>query len=254
MSDGTTLMTRLVRIVLLLGGAAGLFSAGLVGTLGVRGKLNAEYLGPLLGGPEQEAETEGPPAAPHAGPAARPHQEAERRTGSAAGDGLLPPITLPSPFSSEETTALFEELEATRVDLRERSAQLQREQKDFELVRVDLNRRWDELNRREEELEETIKSLAAERQELDGRSVLLEEAELANIQQLAEDVEKMPSEAAAALLTEKTAEEAAKILKFVKPREAGKILAALPPKLASSVSQRMLGVLQADGSGKSGGK
>ncbi len=254
MSDKPAVANQVLRVVLLLGGAIGLFSAGLVGTLGVRGKLNAEYLGPLLGGAEQAAHTDAAPGAPRAFSSARPHRETEQRAERLADEGLLPALALPSPFSGEETRALFEELEATRVDLRERSSRLAREQKDLELVRLDLNHRWDELNQREEELEETIKSLAAERQELDGRSVLLEEAELANIQQLAEDVEKMPCEAAAALLGEKTPEEAAKILKFIKPREAGKILAALPPKLASSVSQRLLGVLQADGPKQSGGK
>lgn len=244
-------MNRVIRVLMLVLGALGLFSAGLVGTLGLRGQLTKEYLGPLVGAAPAAPDAEhGAAGAEHGGGRAtaalpkgaeQPRASAER---AGTGDDLLPALQMPSPFSSDETQALFAELESARAELRERTAARDRELKDLELVRVDLNRRWDELNAREESLEEEAKGLLAERSEIDGRSVVLKEAELQNLKQLATDVEKMPADAAAKLLQEKEPDRVAMLLSFVKPRESGRILAAMPPEFAAKVTERMLGILK----------
>ncbi len=246
------------RIGAFVCGAVFLFSAGLVGTLGLRGKLTAAYLGPLIGREsdlsdldrlhaELQVKTPGPGGAP-----------ARSGAGSAMPDAppliMLPSVALPSPFSGSETRQLFQELEAARSELTERVARVRREEKDLEIVRADLNRRWDELNRREYELRERSQSVSVEQDELAddaaakaqrlmGDVLVLKQSEIANLKSLAEDVQKMPATAAAALLQEKPAERAASILTFVSPRESAKILAAMPPKFASMVTEKMLAIL-----------
>ncbi len=251
----------LARALILLAGAIVLFVAGLAGTLGMRGKLNAEYLGTLLGkAPESKEGDE--PAADHAAalsprkpvdgataPSASHETSAGSRDSRSTSDsGSRKPafasLSLPSPFSSEETTELFEELESKRAELRDKLASVERQQKDLDLVRADMSRRWDELNHREEQLEEREKSLVAERGELDSRSVHMKEAELSNFKKLAGDLEKMPAEAAAKVLEQSPPERVAQILVFVKPREAGKILAALTPTFAAQVSEKSLQIVK----------
>ena len=262
---------HVIRLVMLIGGAVGLFSAGLVGTLGVRGKLNQTYLGPLVGmhATEPSADERHAILATHPQPDAS-GSSSESRAGDAhaararAGQSkydLLPDIGLPSPFSADETRALFDELERARAELRERTARVTREQKDLELVRADLNHRWDELNHREEELEERSKSLDGERQSLseqqdvaDERTLSMTDLEKANIQTLSKDIEHMQAESASALLLEKDPDTAALILSFIKAREAGKILAAMPPKVAADITARMLGILKPRAGGTKGGQ
>jgi flagellar motility protein MotE (MotC chaperone) len=263
MSDGTATgkTNQVLRLVMLIGGAVGLFSAGLVGTLGVRGKLNQTYLAPLVGLEPAEPSADELHAMlaenPRAAKADPPSKDPVTRAGNAAGRSqtpsydLMPDVGLPSPFSAEETRDLFLELETARADLIERTARVAREQKDLELVRADLNHRWDELNRREQELEERSKSLDGEREtlseqmeEIDGRALAMSDVEKGNIQQLAKNIESMKAEAASALLAEKEPDQAALILSFIKAREAGKILAAMPPKVAADITERMLGILK----------
>jgi flagellar motility protein MotE (MotC chaperone) len=100
-------------------------------------------------------------------------------------------------------------------------------------------------------LQEEARLLAAERDELDGRSLVLKEAEIENLKNLAAGIEKMGAAAAAGLLQEMTHERVAKILSFMKPRERGKILAAMPPEFASKVSDRLLGLLKPETGGTS---
>lgn len=271
MSETRSKGMQIIRMVMLMMGAVGLFSAGLVGTLGMRGKLNKQYLGPLVG--MEVEETEPSVEELHELMAARPSNPEHASSGedhttasSAAGAsehrsaGLLPEINLPSPFSGDETRMLFDELLNTRRDLRERVARLERERKDLELVRIDLNHRWDELNRREEALEELARSLDGERTNLDeertkidDRTTSLDDTERKNIEVLASHVEKMKPDAAAALLMEKDPDQAALILSYIKAREAGKILAAMPPAYAADVTDRMLGVLKPRAGQEGGG-
>ncbi|MFH0945498.1 MAG: hypothetical protein V2A76_09910 [Planctomycetota bacterium] len=258
MSDSPGKGNQIIRFVMLAGGAVGLFSAGLVGTLGVQGKLNKAYLGPLVGMEVAEtnmdelhellASSQPAPKVPaETGPGSRGHPS--RR--EASQSGLMPDISLPSPFSAEEVRLLFEELEQARAELRERVARVTREEKDLDLVRADLNHRWDELNRREEDLEEKDKSLKGEQMVLSeqkgamaDRALTMTEIERSNIEALAADIEKMTSDKAAALLLEKEPDKAALILSFIKAREAGKILAGMPAELAADITERMLGILK----------
>ncbi len=228
----------LMKLVFLLVGAVVLFTAGLAGTLSFRGKLNQETIGTLLGHP--------PPAepAPESELDALHARLAESDGEETAADPMLPRIALPSPFSSMETKTLFKELMTVRANVRARLESVQQEERDLGLVRAELSRRFDDLTRREEELEERMKSFAAERQALESRSVVLKEAELANLKQLAGDIEKMKAPSAAALLMEKPPERVALILSFVKSRESGKILAEMPPEFADEVTDKALGILR----------
>ncbi len=243
----------LTRVLILFAGAIVLFVAGLAGTLGMRGKLTAEYLGPLLGKAAAKPEGETAEAGDGAEKAGEPHGETPdlkkhapppTHSEPAPTGQVFGSVALPSPFSSEETAALFQELQQKREELRDKIAAADRTQKDLDLVRLDLSRRWDELNHREEQIEERVKSLIAERSELDSRSVVMKEAELSNLQKLAGDIEKMPAEAAAKILEQSPPERVAQILTFVKPREAGKILAALTPAFASQVSEKSLSIVK----------
>lgn len=252
MADVATKKTNLIRLVMVVLGACGLFSAGLVGTLAVRGQLNEAYLGPLVGREVPEPTLD----ELHERMAS---ERAELPVAAARSD-LLPPVSLPSPFSGDETRALFDELLRTREELRERLARVEREKKDLELVRTDLNHRWDELNRREQEMEELHRSLdgeranlAAQQTEIDKRSTSLDQEQMKNIELLAAQIEKMTAADAAKLLMEKEMAQAALILSFIKAREAGKILAEMPPKHAAELTDRMLGVLKPGAGAASGG-
>jgi len=252
-------MKRVIRALILVLGALGLFSAGVVGTLGMRGKLNRDYLAPILGlapAPEHAGGAGVGGARKDAGPS-RPEDVLDERVEPDLKASVLPRIMLPSPFSAEEMDELLQELQSTRTDLKERVTVMDRELRDLDLIRADLNRRWDELDRREELLQEEAHLLVAERDELNGRSLILKEAEIENLKNLAEGIEKMGAASAAGLLQEMTHERGAKILSFMKPRERGKILAALPPEFASKLSDRLLGLLNPDlntGAGSGAGK
>lgn len=257
----------MVRVLAMIVGGLLLFSAGLVGTLGVRGKLNAETLDEFLGrhqaeeapvdphavaeapttptGGEGEQSGHGEPGSEHAMPA--PAADVVRDAVAAT------PIVIEAPFSDEETRRLFDELRAARGEVLEARAQNERDRRDLELVRLDLNRRWDEVELREQKFEERVRSIAAERTEIEQRTVLLKEAEVENLQQLARNVEKMSAEGAAKMLMEKTPERAALILHYVKPRETGKILDAMARDYASLVAERMLGILEPDVAKNGGG-
>lgn len=228
----------LMKVVFLFVGAVVLFTAGLAGTLSFSGKLNQETLGSLLGHPPPVVEPEVPIDELH---------ERLANGGELAKDKTipsLPPIALPSPFSSMETKTLFKELTTVRAEVRARLESVTQEERDLELIRAELSRRFDDLTRREEELEEQMKSFAAERHAMSARSVVLKEAELANLKQLAGDIEKMKAPAAAALLMEKSPERVALILSFVKSRESGKILAEMPPEFAHDVTEKAIGILR----------
>lgn len=229
----------LPKVLMLAASAVGVFSAGLIGTLGVRGRLNADTLGPLLGS--------APPPAPaadaeHVEIAIPAAAQAPMPQGIDAE--LMPKVALPSPFSTDETVALFQDLEKTKADYRERLAALDQQQKDIDLVRADLNRWWDELSVREEQLEEKSKGLSAEKDEISGRTVVLEEAEIENLESLARKLEKMKSQSAAELLLQKDPAEVAKILGFVKDREAGKIMDNLPAEFVSKVASCAIGIIR----------
>jgi len=227
----------LSKVLLLGAGAVFLFAAGLAGTLSFRGKLNADTFGSLLGHPKAPVAEDVELDDLHA-------RLAEGDAETAVPTPTLPQIALPSPFSSLETKTLFKELMTVRAEVRARLESVQQEERDLELIRAELSRRFDDLTRREEELEEQMKSFAAERQALADRSIVLKEAELANLKQLAGDIEKMKAPAAAALLMEKTPERVALILSFVKSRESGKILAEMPPEFANQVTEKALGIVR----------
>ena len=258
MSDGPGKGNQIIRLVMLAGGAVGLFSAGLVGTLGFQGKLNKAYLGPLVGMEVEQPNVDDlhdllassrplpeDPAGTRHDSGKRPSRKETSRF------ELMPDITLPSPFSADEVRLLFEELEHSRADLRERVARVTREEKDLELIRADLNHRWDELNRREEDLEERDKSLKGEQMVLseqkgamEDQALTMTEIESSNIEALASKIEKMKAQEASALLLEKEPDKAALILSYIKAREAGKILAAMPPDVGADITERMLGILK----------
>ena len=234
-------MTKVVRGSMLVLGALGLFSAGLVGTLASRGKLNREYLAPMLGleGPK-------PAEAQEAKVPVRTVEPAPAKKNEPVPDAVLPSVMLPSPFSSQETDTLFAELKDMREELKVKVAKVEADRRDLELVRADLDRRFDEMNLREQQLEQEARLLTGERSTLSEKSVLLKEAEAENLKKLAADIEKMPAGAAAELLSKYSPEQAAKILVQIKSRESGKILAALPAELAAKVAERMLGVMSVD--------
>jgi flagellar motility protein MotE (MotC chaperone) len=247
-------MNLIGRIVVIAFAVVGLFTAGLIGTLGARGKLNPEAMREWAEGRTDEADGEkagtNGEADPHAGDAATPPSHGDGSFGdqheiaNPLAASTLPRVVLPSPFSTEESAELFEVLEATRRELMGRIAAAKQQQADVELVRSDLNRRWDELDRREQELEERSKALAAEQHDLAGRTVMLEEAELENLSNFAKKIEKMKAPAAAELLERRDPAEVAKILGFVTDREAGKIMESLPPEFLSEVAERAIGILR----------
>ena len=257
----------MVRVMAMVVGGLFLFTAGLLGTLGARGKLNSQTLNEFLGKeapggdvePGQTASDDGADDADSEDDAATAASEhvastkhaVESRISSAVAAS---PIIIEAPFSDEETARLFDELRGARSEAIDARAQLERERQDLELVRLDLNRRWDEVELREQELEEYSNSLVAERVEIDQRAVLLKEAEVDNLQKLARNVEKMSSDGAAKMLMEKTPDRTALILRYVKPRETGKILDAMGKEYASQVAERMLGVLESDSTDPNGGE
>jgi len=224
-----------MKAVFLLITAIFLFSGGLVGTLSYQGKFNRDYIGSLMG---HEGAVEDPSDAETDVEALHDQMQTEPIPAQ------MPMIALPSPFSSQETRELFDDLGSMREEVRSRLKRVEREEGDLDLVRSEMNRRWDDLTRREEELEEKIKSIDAERHALEARSVVLEEAELRNLKQLGGDIEKMKAPAAAALLMEKTPERVALILSFIKSRESGKILAEMPPEFSNEVTEKALGILR----------
>jgi flagellar motility protein MotE (MotC chaperone) len=248
------------RIVMIAFAVVGLFTAGLVGTLGARGKLNRESMLEFVGregesgaGAEPAPGVDGAALAPGAGGIQETAGgDAQSRRSDAALESAanllaastLPRVNLPSPFSTEESAQLFEELEATRSELRGRIAAVKQQEADLQLVRSDLNRRWDELDRREQELEERAKAIVAEQSDLASRSVQLQEAERENLSNFAKKIEKMKAQAAAGLLQQKDAAEAAKILSFVKDREAAKIMEQLPPEFLSQIAAKAIGILR----------
>lgn len=251
----------MVRILIVIAGGVMLFLAGLVGTLGFRGKLNRESLSSMMGGAhasEDAAATEH--AAASTRPAAADHRDdpappaAPKSIAEASIAGPVGALTIGAPFSDDETRQLFGELRSARAEWIEQRALLDRERRDLELVRIDMNRRWDDVEARELELQEYAASLDAQRQDLDSRGVLLKEAEAENLQQLAKNVEKMSSESAARMLQENAPERVALILHYVKPRETGKILDAMPQDFAAQVAEKMLGILKPGDRADSGGK
>ncbi|MBL8769701.1 MAG: hypothetical protein JNL94_20185 [Planctomycetes bacterium] len=233
--------TKVVRGVMLVLGAVGLFSAGLVGTLAARGKLNKEYLGPMFG---MEMPKEHDPL--DLKTPVRTVQPKPEPKPAPVEPKVMPAIMLPSPFSSEETDTLFAEIRQMRDDLKMKLAKVESDRRDLDLVRADLDRRFDELNLREQQLEQEARLLTGERSELSEKSVLVQEAEVENLKKLAADIEKMPAQAAAELLQKYTPDQSAKILTHIKARESGKILAALPADIAAKVAERMLGVMSGD--------
>ncbi len=259
------------RVVLVAFAVVGLFTAGLIGTLGVRGKLNRESLAELAGVKDENAEKpageesatgdvskdaaksnaedgkeHGKEAAPNGGRAeSSPHAVA-----SLASAGL-DRIVLPDPFSSEKTHELFEELEATRSELKNQLIAARQKEADLELIRADLNRRWDELDQREQELEESRKGVEADKVDLRDKTVLLEEAEDANLRDAAKKIEKMKAQAAAALLETKDPAMAAKILSSIGDREAGKIMENLKPEFLSKVLEKAINIIRPKSVGSS---
>lgn len=243
------------RIVMIAFAVVGLFTAGLVGTLGARGKLNRDAMSEFMKGESAENE---PGAQGALGTIADGHATVDGHVAEkpAVPDGsldsganllaasTLPRVNLPSPFSTEESAELFEELEATRSELRGRLAAAKQQESDLNLVRSDLNRRWDELDRREQELEERAKAIIAEQSDLASRTVQLQEAERENLSNFAKKIEKMKAQAAASLLQTKDAADAAKILSFVKDREAAKIMENLPPEFLSEIAAKAIGILR----------
>lgn len=243
------------RIVMIAFAVVGLFTAGLVGTLGARGKLNRDAMSEFMSG-ESDAKGETVDGAADHDVTAPPHgttaDETRSRESNAALESAanllaastLPRVILPSPFSTEESAQLFEELEATRSEMRGRLAAAKQQEADLQLIRSDLNRRWDELDRREQELEERAKAIFAEQSDLASRTVQLQEAERENLSNFARKIEKMKAQAAAGLLQQKDAAEAAKILSFVKDREAAKIMEQLPPEFLSQIAAKAIGILR----------
>lgn len=257
------------RIVVVAFAVVGLFTAGLLGTLGSRGMLKREALAEMFADPEAEKDAEhGAAEGDHAaGPNAEHGSEAGAEHGEGGHAGIqstldnapkvlasapLDKFLLPSPFSTEQTAQLFEELEATRSEVRSRLVAVKQQEKDLDLVRADLDRRWDELDKREQELEEKDKSIAAERDELSNRTVLLAEAEMENLSSFAKKIEKMKSDKAAALLEQKDPAEVAKVLSFVKDREAGKIMESLSPQFMSKVAEKAIGIIRPTSVGGAG--
>src|SRR5262245_26539383 len=102
----------IARVAVVAFAVVGLFTAGLIGTLGVRGQLDRESLAAMFA--TEEGEKQGAAA-----DVAQLHEQLEGEarslipstvTASIAGT-LLPRLALPSPFSSDEAAKLFDELE-----------------------------------------------------------------------------------------------------------------------------------------------
>lgn len=237
----------MVRILIVVAGGFMLFLAGLVGTLGFRGKLNAESFGEMFGGDHTPSEEHLDDQAKEQATVVATDSIERARPPSVAAASIAGPmdgLSISAPFSDEETRELFHELRSARGDMIEGQAALSRERRDLELVRMDLNLRWDEVEQKEQEQAEYAKSLVAQVEELESRAVLFKEAEADNLQQLAKDVEKMSADSAAKMLEQSEPDRVALILHFVKPRETGKILGAMPQEFAAEVANKMLGILK----------